>query len=449
MWCRQQNFLLTSGAGPSAANAAWATAIVLVASIFWLPPAQAQTFQVIHSFNAGGDGARPLAGVTLDAEGNLYGTAEYGALTSPMCYSGGCGTVYQMKHSGSGWILTPLYSFHGYDGANPLARVMFGANGTLYGTTESGGHGNCAFLGSGCGIIFNLKPPATVCKTAVCPWTATVLYEFTGLTDGGEPGTGDLNFDQSGNVYGTTVYGGYTGDSCPASSQGCGVVFELTRSGGSWSESVLHQFFGAGDGEYPEAGAIFDNAGNLYGSASRGGNIQWDGSTYELMPSGSGWEETTLYAFPIQGPDGNVVAGGLIFDRQGNLYGSTEVGGSHFGGTVFELSPSNGNWTPTVLWNFSGNGGSLASLTMDALGNLYGTTYADGSSQKGNVFKLSPSGQGWTYTSLHDFTGGSDGAYPIGGVSLDAHGNLYGTTSSGGTGSACNGGCGVVWEITP
>jgi hypothetical protein len=122
--------------------------------------------------------------------------------------------------------LTPLYYFHGNDGANPGARVMFAANGTLFGTTELGGHGNCVFFGSGCGIVFNLKPSATVCKSALCPWTATVLYEFTGHSDGGEPGTGDLNFDQSGNVYGTTVYGGYTGDSCPASNRGCGVAFD-------------------------------------------------------------------------------------------------------------------------------------------------------------------------------------------------------------------------------
>jgi uncharacterized repeat protein (TIGR03803 family) len=449
MWCRQQAHPLIFRAGSCAANATLTLAIVFVAAMFWLPPAEAQSFRVLHNFSAGEDGATPLAGVSLDAEGNLYGTTESGAVTSPMCYSGGCGTVYQMKHSGSGWILTPLYSFHGNDGANPGARVMFAANGTLFGTTELGGHGNCVFFGSGCGIVFNLKPSATVCKSALCPWTATVLYEFTGHSDGGEPGTGDLNFDESGNVYGTTVYGGYTGDSCPASNRGCGVAFELTRSGSNWSESVLHEFFGAGDGEYPEAGVIFDNAGNLYGSAAHGNTVQWDGSAYELMPSGSGWEETTLYAFPIEGPDGNVVFGGLIFDPQGNLYGSTEVGGSQSGGTVFELSPSNGNWMPSVLWNFSGNGGSLASLTMDALGNLYGTTYADGISQKGNVFKLSPSGHGWVYTSLHDFTGGSDGAYPIGSVSLDAHGNLYGTASAGGTGSACNDGCGVVWEITP
>ena len=449
MWTRQHNCLLISAAGWSAANAALAMAILFVISSLGQPLVEAQTFHVIHSFAAGADGATPLAGVTLDAEGNLYGTAEYGGLTSPMCYSGGCGTVYQMKRSGADWILTPLYSFHGNDGANPAARVMFGVNGTLYGTTQIGGHGNCAFFGSGCGLVFDLKPSATVCKTALCPWTASVLYEFTGLSDGGEPGTGDLNFDQSGDVYGTTVNGGYTGDSCPASNRGCGVDFELTRSGGSWSETVLHKFFGAGDGEYPEAGVIFDNAGNLYGTAAHGNTIQWDGTAYELTPSGSGWLETTLYAFPVEGPDGNIVFGGLIFDRQGNLYGSTQVGGSQNGGTVFELSSSNGNWTPTVLWNLSGNGGSLASLTMDALGNLYGTTYADGFSGKGNVFKLSPSGSGWTYTSLHDFSGGSDGAYPIGSVSLDARGNLYGTTSSGGTGSACNGGCGVVWEITP
>lgn len=247
MWC-QQTYRVILGARSCAANAALAMAIVFVSSIFWLPPVQAQTFQVIHSFSAGDDGAAPLAGVTLDAEGNLYGTAEYGAITAPMCYSGGCGTVYQMRRSGSGWVLTPLYSFHGNDGANPLARVMFGANGTLYGTTQIGGHGNCAFFASGCGIVFNLRPSATVCKTALCPWTATVLYEFTGLSDGGEPGTGDLNFDRSGNIYGTTVYGGYTGDSCPATNRGCGVAFELTRSGASGARVFCTNFLAPGMG---------------------------------------------------------------------------------------------------------------------------------------------------------------------------------------------------------
>jgi len=139
---------------------------------------------------------------------------------------------------------------------------------------------------------------------------------------------------------------------------------------------------------------------------------------------------------------------GLIFDQAGNLYGSASSGGSGNGGTVFELMPSNGNWNFNLLYSLSGSGGSrngpLRSLTMDAAGNLYGTTYSDGAYGAGSVFKLKPSNGAWTYTDLYDFTGGDDGANPYGGVTLDANGNLYGTTAFGGASDA-----GVVWEITP
>jgi uncharacterized repeat protein (TIGR03803 family) len=136
--------------------------------------------------------------------------------------------------------------------------------------------------------------------------------------------------------------------------------------------------------------------------------------------------------------------GGLMRDSAGNLYGTTLTGGDNGGGTVYELSPSNGGWTFTTLYNFSGNGGSFAVLIMDAAGNLYGTTIGDGAYGQGNVFKLTPSNGSWIYTSLHDFTGGSDGSQPYGQVTLDANGNLYGTASIGGPDNK-----GVVWEITP
>jgi uncharacterized repeat protein (TIGR03803 family) len=146
----------------------------------------------------------------------------------------------------------------------------------------------------------------------------------------------------------------------------------------------------------------------------------------------------------------------LIFDRAGNLYGATGQGGSNGGGTVYELADSNGSWSFGLLYSFSGSfpGRDVysASLTMDAAGNLYGTTPLDGAYGYGNVFKLSPSNDGWTFTSLHDFTGGSDGGYPESNVTLDADGNLYGTTQCGGNDFICNiypGGPGVVWEITP
>jgi len=139
--------------------------------------------------------------------------------------------------------------------------------------------------------------------------------------------------------------------------------------------------------------------------------------------------------------------GGLIIDSSGNLYGTTTNGGSGGGGTVFELSPAMGGWTYNVVYSFTGctGCGPLGKLVMDAAGNLYGTTNADGANGKGSVFELTPEGGGtWTYTSLHDFTGGGDGAYPWSNLVLDASGNLYGTASAGGTKGA-----GVVFEITP
>lgn len=142
--------------------------------------------------------------------------------------------------------------------------------------------------------------------------------------------------------------------------------------------------------------------------------------------------------------------GGLIFDPSGNLIGSTAIAGSGGTGTVFELTPSGNTWAFDLLYSFVGNfDGPRGSLIMDSAGNLYGTTVGAGQYSKGSVFKLTPSSGGWTYTSLHDFTGGSDGGYPIGNVTFDASGNLYGTASSGGTGTACYEGCGVVWKITP
>jgi uncharacterized repeat protein (TIGR03803 family) len=169
--------------------------------------------------------------------------------------------------------------------------------------------------------------------------------------------------------------------------------------------------------------------------------------TYE---PGFGWTGSTLYSFQ-NGSDGGHVGAGLIFDPSGNLYGATINGGTGGGGTVFELTPSNGGWTLKTLYSFTGdfNCGPEGTLVMDGTGNLYGTTFCDGANKAGNVFELIPSGGNWTYSSLHDFTGGVDGGHPYSNVVFDSAGNLYGTTSAGGTGSACNGGCGVVWEITP
>jgi uncharacterized repeat protein (TIGR03803 family) len=388
--------------------------------------AQAQTYNVLHNFR-GSDGAVPFAGVTMDRAGNLYGTTTEGG--------NGHGNVFKLARSGSSWILSKLYTFKGgSDGSAPYARVVFGPDGTLYGTTTAGGGAAC---NGGCGTVFNLKPSGTVCKALTCPWTETVLYRFTGGSDGGVPLFGDLVFDHEGNLYGTTSEGGNTSGSCAPA--GCGVVFELTPARGQWTETVLHKFSLDGiDGEYPASGVIFDHAGNLYGTTVSGGTNS-AGAVYRLTNSGSGWVESTLYSF---GTEGDEPFGGLVIDGSGNLFGSTALGGSGQSGVIFELTPSGGNWVFTLLYTFAaGCGGPENSLTLDAAGNLYGTAITDGQFLVGSVFELKPGSGGWTYVDLHDF---NNGDFPSGNVIFDSGGNLYSTTEFGGSG-----GDGAVWKITP
>jgi len=395
--------------------------VVFVLAVVASQAAQAQTFKVIHNFSGGQDGANPYAGVTLDKAGNLYGTAYAGGI--------GHGTVYQLKKKPSGWIFNPLYSFPGgIDGANPLARVILGRNGTLYGTTYNGGT-------SGVGTVFNLKPSASACKSALCPWTETVLYSFPSGAGGAYPEYGDLLFDQAGDIYGTAADGGYGG---------FGVVYELTPSGPPWTENILYSFSGS-DGEYPANGVIPDSAGNLYGTTYQGG-LSGYGTVFELMPSGGfPWIQCTLNNF--NGSNGAYVYAGLIADPSGNLYGATTAYGKNGGGTVFQLTYSDVcTWTLTTLYNFTNTSGSQCgpwgTLAIDGDGNIYGATYCDGTHKAGNVFKLAHNT--WVYTSLYDFTGGNDGGNPVGQVIVDANGTtLYGTTSAGGTQNV-----GVIWEIT-
>ncbi len=409
-----------------ATTAVLVIAMVLALAVILSPSAQAQTYKVIYNFTGGQDGASPEAGLTMDRAGNLYGTAYEGGGNNR-------GTVFKLAHKGSGWVFSPLYSFTGReDGGAPIARVVFGPDGSLYGTTEFGGSG----CGSGCGTVFNLKPPATACRTALCAWTLTVLYRFGGLSDGANPGYGDLIFDQAGDIYGTTYFGGNNAQ---------GVVYKLTPSNGSWTEKSIYLFTGSSDGAYPYSGVVFDKSGNLYGTTYAAGAHGY-GSVYELTPSGSDWTENTLYGFQ-SASDGGKPFGGLVFDDTGTLYGATSSGGPGSGGTAYDLTPSNGSWTFDVLYGFTSSAyqpGPYGSLTFDAAGNLYGTATKDGAHGAGSVFRLTPSGSGWTETDLYDFTGSSDGGVPYGNVLLDANGNLYGTASQGGTN-----GYGVIWEITP
>jgi uncharacterized repeat protein (TIGR03803 family) len=206
---------------------------------------------------------------------------------------------------------------------------------------------------------------------------------------------------------------------------------------------VLYNFSGGVDGDASWSGVVFDSAGNLYGSTAFGGYYGY-GVIFRLTPSGGGWSETVLHSFQ-NSSDGGGPNGAVVLDAAGNLYGATSSAGPNGGGTVWELSPSNGNWTFAVLYAFTGNGsgGPNGGLLMDQAGNLYGATLLDGAHGRGNVFKLSPGNGGWSYASLYDFNEANYGLWPNSKLAIDADGNLFGTTEAGGSGN------GVVFEITP
>ncbi len=412
------------GMGRRAATAGLALSITFLLTLAATQTTQAATLKVIYTFTGQNDGATPYAGLTMDRLGNLYGTTSAGGT--------GYGTVFELKRSGSSWTFSTIYTFAGgSDGAGPRARVVIGPDGALYGATFQGGGAGCGM--TGCGTVFRLA-----CNTAVCSWKETVLHRFTGSTDGAEP-LGDLVFDRAGNIYGTAALGGLP-QGCGG--LGCGTVFQLSHSNANWTLSTLHEFGSGSDGTYPNGGVIFDPSGNLYGTTYSGGANN-DGAVFQLTPSGSGWTENVLYNFQDlldgQGPDA-----GLIFDASGNLYGTTVLGGAGAGGTVFELTPSNGNWQFQVLYSLTGIQGPISNLSEDAAGNLYGTTFQDGAYLLGSGFKLTPSNGSWKYSSLHDFTGGNDGQFPLSNLIFDASGHLYGTSASGGENNL-----GVVVQITP
>lgn len=389
-------------------------------------PARAQWGEIVlHSFCSRAnctDGAEPRGSLIFDRQGNLYGTTGWAGEFS-YCRPYGCGTVFELTRSGTE---TVLHSFGGVstDGVYPVAGLVVGVNGNLFGTTEYGGNfSGCSNFG--CGTVFEVTRSRT----------ETVLYSFgANPNDGLEPAAG-LVMDASGDLYGTTAEGGNSRSSCfSQDASGCGTVFKVTPSG---QETVLYSFCPNGtpctDGAGPGS-LIFGADGSLYGTTAFGGNNY--GTVFKVTPAG---EETVLYIFS-GGADGAYPFGGVIFDANGNLYGTTAGGGANGAGTVFELTPSG---KVTVLHTFTGapDGAlSYAGLIMDKQGNLYGTTEYGGAHNVGTVFEVTPSGEG---TVLYSFTGGPDGGFPEAGLVADESGNLYGTTMSGGVNEQ-----GTVFELT-
>jgi uncharacterized repeat protein (TIGR03803 family) len=404
--------------------------------------ALATTEKILHTFDLN-DGGEPDGGLIFDGQGNLYGTTFEGGNSGQ-----GRGTVFELSPASDGsWTETVLYSFTGgQDGRNPIGRVIFDPQGNLYGTTEYGGVNDF-------GTVFKLTPGGSGGT-----WTGTVLHSFAGSTDGANP-VGGLVFDSAGNLYGTTPQGG--------SSFGLGTVFKLKPvEGGQWKESIIHRFKGGDNGSTPEAGVIFDTSGNLYGTTAFGGSAGCEGNgcgtIFRLKPTDTGrWTGQVIHRFK-GGIGGQVPLGGVIFDSAGNLYGTTEAGGGSgceggLGcGSVFELSPlSGGGWNAQLVHRFPSPGHGAhphAGLTLDSAGNLYGTAEegggpACGGIGCGTVFELKPpgsSGGEWQETVLHVFNSKrGDGGAPGGAPALDASRNLYGTADGGALHF------GIVFEIMP
>jgi uncharacterized repeat protein (TIGR03803 family) len=409
----------------------------------------ASKFHVLYRFPSENVGGIPNS-VTLDAAGNLYGTAQLGGPSDR-------GIVFKLKPNSDGsWTESTLYAFCSLancaDGDTPGGPLVFDAAGNLYGTTQLGGDSSCQ-PPYGCGTVFKLKP------NSGGSWTESVLHSFTRGADGFQPVVG-VTFDTSGNLYGTTISGG------PSD---LGTVFKLKpNSDGSWTESVLYSFCSLAkctDGSFPDGEVLLDKAGNLYGTASYGGDLTCSppdgcGVVFKLKPNSDGsWTDSVLHRFKDT-PDGRYPSGDLSFDQAGNLYGTASSGGDltcmpPYGcGVVFKLKPnSDGSWTESVLHRFANHPAAtpFAGLTFDASGNLYGSTFWGGDLTCnapygcGVVFKLKPNSDGsWALHIPHIFLG-KPAVHPLSSLVLDKAGNLYGTTECGRV-PRCSG---VVFEITP
>jgi uncharacterized repeat protein (TIGR03803 family) len=376
--------------------------------------AQTYTFKVLYSLTEKPGGANPSEGLTLDTNGNLYGTTAVGGTFHncvPFTYKGTCGTVFKVNTNGVEKI---LHSFIGpnEDGALPNGDLVRDEKGNLYGATMEGGDWTCDGSGLGCGTVFKVGPTGK----------EIVLYDFG--PNGTFPYAG-LRRDKEGNLYGTTVFGG-SGNCSGYYGKGCGTVFKVDPTG---SETVLYSFTGTGeDGEYPFSRPIGNGTGNVYGTTSEGG-VYGYGTVFKLeTPT---YAETVLYSFTGSNEIG--YSTGLILDTEENMYGTTGYGGTYNYGTVFKLDTA-GN--ETVLHSFNGKDGELpteTALVRDEKGNLYGVTLWGGGSTNcsngcGTVFKVSSTGK---ETVLHSFNG-TDGEYPTGYLLQDANGNFYGVTTNGG-----------------
>jgi uncharacterized repeat protein (TIGR03803 family) len=322
-----------------------------------------------------------------------------------------------------------IFRFNFSNGAYPEAPLTSDAQGNLYGTTAGGGYG-CS-----CGTVFELSPNPNG------TWTEKVLYAFTGSTDGDGPIT-NLLLDAKGNLYGAVFEGGIYKQ---------GGIFELSPGSNGWTEKMIYNFTPQ-DGFLPGKQLTTDGKGNIYGTVRYNGPND-GGSVFELSPQPNGaWKYTILYAFPVLTNDASEPYGGITLGPDGNLYGAGMAGGINDLGAIYELTPNGqGTWTESVLYSFGYHNDGIepeSPLFVDASANVFGSTIAGGQYNAGMVFELTPSNGQWSETVLYTFyTNPSDGAAPQG-IAFAANGSLYGTTIYGGNG--CNNpGCGIVFQLAP
>ncbi len=342
-------------------------------TVFELTPiAGSWSETVLHSFTSTTDGGQPYGGVTLDAAGNVYGTAVVGGSYAG-CPEDGCGVVWRLTPGPRVWTHDVIHTFQGgeADGYGPGGPVSFDEQGNLYGLTPGGG----AF---GIGTIFKLAP------TPSGPWDHEVIHHFTGGEDGGGASKARLLVDTDGSLLGVATVGG---------AFGVGTVFRVSPvAGGGWDFTTLYSFQGGTDGIFPYGGLVRDAQGNLYGTTYYGG-IEDRGTVYRLSPTGSTWTETVLHDF-LGGAGGSYPISALVFGNDGALYGTTSTGGTASSdGTIFRLhANAAGTWRHTVVHAFAGTDGELpyAGLLKDAAGSFYGTAVYGGEDGDGTVFRFTP-----------------------------------------------------------
>jgi uncharacterized repeat protein (TIGR03803 family) len=444
-----------SALGERMKNVFFCVLLVLASCVFTL----GQTYKVLYNFgSSAGDGIAPFSNLVFDKAGDMYGTTSAGgAAATSQCGGGGCGTVFELSPNADGtWTETVLYSFCAAyptgscpDGRNPTAGLAIDAAGNLYGTTYYGGAVYCPSNSQGCGTVFELSPP----ESPSAPWTQTVLHSFCSDLQGintcldGIYAPSHLTLDNSGNLYGTTISGGNGGWMG-------GTVFELSPNAGGWTETVLYNFctdgttFHCSDGTGPLAGVTFDQAGNIYGTTQAGGTPMGDGggTVFELSPSAGGWAETTLMSLYQGDNELKKLEGVISFDSAGNLYSTAFSGGTQGFGGVFKLDPQTGTGRQFLFTYLNQSGPAAGVLVDPKTGAVYGTT----SMGDGTVFEIGRDGK---QTLLHLFCqqpNCTDGGGPAASPSAYS-GNLYGTTVGGGTGNGNPGsiGAGVVFELTP